>query len=338
MNRSFSIIAMTALALMFIVPFANSLAASRVLWVDSYHKGYQWSDDIEKGLRRALGINSPDDDTAGSPREPVVLKIFRMDTKRNHSEAFKRNTAFDAMVIIDRWLPDVVVASDDNAAKYLISPFFKNGEMPIVFCGVNWDAAVYGFPAPNITGMIEVDPLIALIARLKKYAQGDRVGYIGADNLSNRKKLPYHDRILGVRYTDGALAADFEQWKREYQRLQNTVDILIVFNFVGLSGWDNGSARQVVFDDTRIPSGSMNKAASPLALMGVVKIGEEQGWWAGKTVLKILAGASPADIPLATNKNSSLFLNMPLAARMGIKFPVDLIQKATLVLEPLEGE
>ena len=42
---------------------------------------------------------------------------------------------------IDAFKPDVVIAADDNASKYLIEPYFKDAALPFVFCGVNWDAS-----------------------------------------------------------------------------------------------------------------------------------------------------------------------------------------------------
>ena len=64
-------------------------------------------------------------------------------------------------------------------------------------------------------------------------------------------------------------------------------------------------------------------------LLGNVKIAEEQGWWAGKTALKILQGASPDDIPITVNKKFRVYLNMVLAKKLGIKFPMNLIEQAT---------
>ncbi|MCK5194670.1 MAG: hypothetical protein KAQ71_12730, partial [Desulfobulbaceae bacterium] len=55
------------------------------------------------------------------------------------------------------------------------------------------------------------------------------------------------------------------------------------------------------------------------------------GWWAGKTALRILDGTSPSDIPVTTNKESRVYLNMGLAKQLGIKFPMELIEKATFL-------
>jgi hypothetical protein len=305
----------------------------KVFYVNSYHRGYQWSDDIEKGLLKALGAAIRVDGSIDSAGSDVDIRIFRMDTKLNTSEEFKRKAALSAKQIIDDWQPDVVVTSDDNAAQYLVAPYLRNTTTPVVFCGVNWDASVYGLPTPNSTGMIEVDPLTGTLEILRNYANGDRIGYIGADTTSNRKLLPYHKRMLSIRYADGKLISSFEEWKREYLRLQKSVDMLIWFNPIGIDGWDSQQAQAYILANTTIPTGNTGDHTRHLVLVGEVKIAEEQGWWAGKTALKILAGTPPADIPVTTNKQSRIYINMALAKKLGIKFPLDLIQRATFLEE-----
>ena len=318
-------------------PFALA-KAPKILYVNSYHKGYKWSDDIEKGLFKALKVKMRGDGTPDASRSKVELKIIRMDTKLNPSERFKQLAALTAKTIIDRWQPDVVVASDDNASKYLIVPYFKNAAIPFVFCGVNWDASVYGFPVANVTGMVEVEAMDDTIDMLKLYSKGDRIGYLGADEYTNRKVLPYHERLLGIHYSDGRLVSTVEEWKREYVRLQDAVDILMILNPIGIRGWNPPEAIRFIRTNTKIPSGCASDNTIQYVLLACTSIAEEQGWWAGQTALKILSGTLPTDIPITRNKESRIFLNMHLAARLGIKFPLSLIESATLVEELPESE
>ena len=122
---------------------SQSLAGKKVLFVDSYHEGYAWGDGIISGIKTVL---------EGSG---VELKIFRMDTKRNGEKAFKESAALKAKAEIEDFKPDVVIAGDDNASKYLVVPYYKDASLPFIFCGVNWDATGYGFPFKNVTGMLE---------------------------------------------------------------------------------------------------------------------------------------------------------------------------------------
>ena len=149
----------------------------RILYVNSYHRGYQWSDDIEKGLLKALSIRIKPDGSFNPSESNVDLRIFRMDTKINRSEAFKRKAALAAKGLIEHYRPDLIICSDDNAAKYLIVPYYINSAFPVVFCGLNWDASVYGFPARNVTGMVEVDPLSETLDLLKGSKNHGTVNY-----------------------------------------------------------------------------------------------------------------------------------------------------------------
>ena len=227
-------------------------AQKRILFVDSYHARYLWSADITQGIRSVL-----------DERQDVELKILRMDTKRNMTEEYKKEAARQARDLIESWQPDVVIASDDNAAKYFIVPFMKDSSLPVVFCGLSWNAAIYGFSTENITGMVEVNPILDTI-----------------------------------------------------HRLQKSVDILILLSTSTVQGWRRELAVSFVENTTTIPTGSISDEIAEFTLLGKVKIPEEQGWWAGKTALRILHGIPVQDIPVDTNKSSKLYLNMKLAKRL----------------------
>jgi ABC-type uncharacterized transport system substrate-binding protein len=303
----------------------------KILYINSYHEGYKWSDDIEKGLKKSLNIVTGPDGNLDTTESPVEMKIFRMDTKLQSSEEQKIAAAEKARNLIEQWQPDLVVASDDNVSKFLIAPYYMGSELPFVFCGLNWDASVYGFPVDNITGMVEVAPFVETIQLLKNYASGDRVAYLGADDMSNRKEISYHSNLLHIDYSGGSLVSTFDEWKKEYLRLQDEAEMLILINPVGISGWDRTKAEEFILKNTHIPTGAAGDNVIHLALLGVVNIGEEQGWWAGKTALRILDGTAPSAIPVTTNKNTRVYVNTYLAKKLGIKFPLDLLEKATLL-------
>ncbi|MCP4297952.1 MAG: hypothetical protein GY786_20380 [Proteobacteria bacterium] len=130
----------------------------KVLIVNSYHQGYDWSDGIENGVLQALGIDAEPPFKSGYCNDTLEVRITRMDTKRNQDSEYLEKKSLKVKNFIDTWAPDVVIASDDNAAKQLIMTHYKNSSTPFLFCGVNWDASVYGFPTRNVTGMVEVAP------------------------------------------------------------------------------------------------------------------------------------------------------------------------------------
>ncbi len=100
--------------------------------------------------------------------------------------------------MINEFKPDVVIASDDNASKFLIKPYYKNADLPFVFCGVNWDAKVYDYPYKNVTGMIEVTPIPILIEQMELFAKGKRIGFIGPDIITAKKEAEQLSQGLRV--------------------------------------------------------------------------------------------------------------------------------------------
>lgn len=308
-----------------------SAEQKKLLYVNSYHTGYQWSDEIEMGLLKALNITRDENGVYDDSGSEVTLQVFRMDTKLHQSEKFKQQSALAAKTLIDDWQPDIIVTSDDNAVKYLVVPYLRGSDIPVVFCGVNWDSSIYNLTPENITGMEEVTSLLQTIELTKPYARGDRIGYIGHDTYSEEREVQYIEGVLDLDFTDGELAADFQQWQDAYLRLQKQVDILIFLSPVTLDDWSEDEANAFIYANAVIPSVSTGDNSLKYTLMGKVKIAEEQGWWAGNTVLRILEGTPVKNIPVTTNKNFKLSLNMKMAKKLGIKFPIELIETAVLV-------
>ena len=76
-----------------------------------------------------------------------------------------------------------------------------------------------------------------------------------------------------------------------------------------------------VRENTSIPTGAMQKYLIHYALLTYAKSAEEQGKYAARTALKILDGADPKSIPVVSNKQGSIYLNMKLAKRLGNQVP-----------------
>lgn len=309
---------------------STGASKKKVLLVNSYHSGYPWSDGIEAGVRNVFNTKVDKNGSLDNSQSQVELRVIRMDTKRNPSEDYMKQAALKAKALIESWKPDVVIASDDNASKYLIVPYFRDTSTPFVFCGINWSAAEYGFPCTNVTGMIEVFLVPQLLEVMRKYAKGNRTGFIDADNTTSRKVAVNYKTRFGLDQKE-YFVKTFSEWKSAYRSLQNEVDMIIMSNYAGISDWDDAAARKFVLENTAIPTGAVIDLMAPYSLVTFAMVSEEQGEWSAKTALEILSGKRPADIPLVTNKKARIFLNMGLAAKLGIVFPMDLVDQATFV-------
>lgn len=304
----------------------------KVAFVNSYHRGYDWSDGIERGFLDALGVI----DSVGREsyvQDGLEIRMFRMDAKRHPEESFQKARASEIHRQLQGWKPDVIVAADDDASKWLVVPYYKGGDVPVLFCGLNWDASAYGFPARNVTGMVEVAPVRQLIGWLSAHAKGKRIGYLGADVLSEAKELDAYRRILGIQFADGAMARTFEEWKDAYRRLQGSTDMLILLSMVGVRDWNDSAALAFVRSGSRIPTGTTARVVRRFAMIAFARVPEEQGLWSGDQVRQILAGIPVSGVPVASNARSTIFANPDLLDRIGIRLPASFLDTVFLAGE-----
>ncbi len=292
----------------------------RCLFISSYHPGYAWSDGVQRGVEAVLDGR-------------CELRQFDMDTKRHKSPAEKRAAALRAKALIEEWRPDVVIASDDNAARYLIKPYFRDADVPFVFCGVNWSVTEYGFPYRNVTGMIEVAPVRPMIREAQALTgNGGRFFYLGADTATERKNLERFRKLadrIGLR-VDHRLVSGMQQWLNAYREAQD-YPYLVIGSHAGISGWDFAAVRKAITGSSRVLSVTNHEWMMPVTMLGFTKIPEEQGRWAAEAALAILDGVKPSEIPIIANQRWDLWMNPSLLHEAGIALPAKLRSKAKRV-------
>ena len=281
----------------------------RILHIDSYHKGNEWNDRIAAALVEVL--------TAAGDE----VRVVHLDAKRHPAEEEKQASARRIRDLIEETRPDLVTLSDDDAAKYVLQPYFKGGALPFVFCGLNWDASVYGLPYPNTTGMVEVSPIPQIVSLLRRYARGARIGFLSEDTDTKRKEILHHKRLFGVNYDKTYFARTFAEWKQAYEQAQSEVDMLLVLGVGAIADFDTPAAADFAERVSRIPTGTDFEWLMPVSAFGIAKSPEEQGRWAAQAALKILAGTPPARIPVTYNREGELIFNARIGRRLGIASP-----------------
>jgi ABC-type uncharacterized transport system substrate-binding protein len=198
---------------------------------------------------------------------------------------------------------------------------------------VNWDAAIYGLPAANVTGMIEVDQVEELVAALRPHARGDRLGMLLLDGTASQRDVDSLHRHTSLDPVV-RLVTDYAGWKEAFIAMQDEVDMLLIKqNITGLPEWDLDDAVAFTAEATRIPTGTTTEPVMRCVVAAFIKNPIEQGVWAARTTRQILDGTPPEAIEPAVNKESRVFLNMTLARKLGIRFPMDLIERASFMEE-----
>jgi ABC-type uncharacterized transport system substrate-binding protein len=296
----------------------KELAGKKIIYIDSYHSGYEWSDGIENGIKQGLK------DTG------IELKIHKMDTKKNPSEEFKIQAGIKAKQAIEEFKPDLIIASDDNAFKYLIKDYYKDSNIPVVFCGLNWDASLYGAPYSNTAGMIEVALIPDLIVYLRTYAKGDKIGFLSDDTETARKEADYPEKFFNLTF-ERRFVKNFSDWKIRFLELQDKADMLYFHNNAGIKDWNETEAKKFAKENTKIPTGAIYTWIMPYSLIGLTNDPSEQGEWSAETAIKILKGTDPKDIPLAYNKKGELNINLQIADRLGVVFPPSMLKNAKII-------
>ena len=288
------------------------------VYVSSYHQGYAWSDGVEKGLRAEL-------------EGKCDLTQFDMDSKRNRAEHYKIKKAREIALEIRKIKPDVIITSDDNAAKYLIVPYLKGeGKTPVVFCGINWTVKEYGFPASNVTGMIEVAPVKPMLQWAHRLTgSGSKGVYIGANTLTEQKDYKYSAKAAaGLNIVIEPLLVDSqEEWMSAFKQTKEA-DFVILGSSIGIKGWDDEALLPFVREHADKLILTNYSWMLPLAMLGFVKSPEEQGEWAAKAAVAIYEGFPIQRIPIIANRKWEVYENTSLLKLSGIKISDSLRARA----------
>ena len=312
--------------------FINAeITKKKVVLINSYHKGFFWSDIIQKSILDVFDVTERNGKLDFS-NSPVELKIIHMDSKRNNNESYIKRTALEIKKIIKKYKPDLIITSDDNAIKYVIVPYFYNDNIPVLFCGVNADASVYGLPTKNITGMVEVGLIKEVVNTVKPYAKGNKIGYIGDANFSSQKNALYFKKILNTDIKT-YFAKSKKEWKEKFLLAQKEVDILITAVSAGViyTKEDYHDISIFVKDNIKIPSVGWDKITRHFANITFEKQAEEQGTWVARRALEVLNGKDISTIKVVTNKKATIYINISLVKKLNIVFPFYLMNDSILV-------
>lgn len=304
----FKLLTQSVLGLVLMSGFCSIASAWTCVYVSSYHKGYAWSDAVERGLRKELDGKCD------------IIQID-MDTKRNKSETYKKNKSREVAKEIKKIQPDVLITSDDNAARYLVVPYFKGSNLPVVFSGINWTVEEYGFPAENVTGMIEVAPIRPMLKWAQRLTErGSKGFYLGSDTLTEAKNLKYlvkaaDDLNISI---SSALVNDSEAWKYAFKAAEEA-DFIILGSSAGINDWDEKTMMSFVSEHARKLILTNNDWMLPFSMLGFVKIPQEQGEWAAKTAIAIHQGIPIQRIPIVANRKWEIYENTLLMKLAGVK-------------------
>jgi len=293
----------------------------KIVYINSYHRGFPPSDEITSGVFENL------------PEDSYEIVDHFMDTKRNPEEEFIRKRAAEILDSIDKEKPDLLIVSDDNVVKYLVEPN-PQISIPIVFCGVNWSADQYDLSNHNITGVLEILPIEeSLIAMKSYYPSMQHLLVLNENTTTSRKTKPLLDALcerIGISVTQ-ELVDDFDSWKAVFKAANQSHDIIYLQTRGAIKNWDHDEALGFIDQNIKVPLVTCESFMMPYAVFGLTQISKEQGVRAAKAAKKILEGTRPNEIPVSRNQQTTVWLNKRLAEKIKFRPDEKLLENATIV-------
>ncbi|MGD0784965.1 MAG: ABC transporter substrate binding protein [Sedimentisphaerales bacterium] len=310
-------------------PAKPIVKSMKVLIVHSYDPDYFWVQRITSGIMKELADM------------PVEVKMFYMDTKRKSNEASMVTAGNEAAEVVTQWKPDIVIASDDPAQKYFVSRYVGDNNLPVVFCGVNNDAKDYGYPASNVTGVLERPHFEETLKFLAVLRPGfKRIAIISEDPLTAELD-PRFMRTAPPPFEVQSYTTckSFDEWQKALKDAQDKADAIGVCTYclIKRTGTNENMPPAEIMrwtlDNSALPViGFLDFVIEDGALCGVVESAEEQGLRAGQIAKAILGGKKPSEFPIVEGGvHGRKMLNIDTAQKLGIAVPDSLYKLVEIV-------
>ena len=290
-------------AILFVL-LAHASFAARVLVLNSYHQGYEWTDAQVQGILKQFKTD---------PAHPDVfidyLDARRIDRALDSAYAQTLATRYAGKTI------DVVIATDDYAIQFILSrPELFPGAR-LVFSGANEHGTSSAYLRRDwgreIVGVLETIDLLATVeVALSAHPGTENVVTIGeADDAS------YVEDIVRAH-------PDLRVWRLNSQRLTDTEirtalqtlpsRTIVIFSPFSRDANDRQftiqQSTRFVTQNSSAPVYGLNRYALSYGIVGGKLIdGYDHGSRAGEMARQILAGARPSDISIQTSRNHFIF-------------------------------
>ena len=280
----------------------------RILVLHSYSNDYVWTRQINVGLDRVLG-----------KVQGVDIRYHEMKTKKMSGKGYIDRAGIAAQYAIEVIRPNVIVAIDDNAQKYVAKQYVNNPDIKIVFAGINGSPEPYGYlEANNVTGILERKPVVSLSEvilllseNLGIIGQKPKAIFLSDESHSTERDGGYLDSIdwVGVDYLGRHPKATFDDWQSAVKNMKGEADFILVGGYRKLHK-SPGSAEFVNAKEVM----TWTEANSPVPVIGMntfnseegamLSVGVspyEQGEVAATMAIKLIEGVDIKSLPIQTS-------------------------------------
>ncbi len=290
-------------------------ASYKILVVMSYEEDNPWCIQIKEGIDSVFAGDSD-------------IKYFYMETKKNNESGVRK--AKKAYALYKRFRPDGVIAADDTAQSMFVLPYLKDKvKTPVMFCAVNAEPEKYGYPASNVSGILERDFIGESIAFAKQLVPSiNTVGFLAQDGPSGRailNQVEIESDTYLAKFGGFKLVKTIKETLSVLNEYKKTCDALFVTSTNGIldsegKSLDNKQITRIVAKSYKKPLiGANDFHVQYGVLCAVVKSGNAQGRISAQMLLKALKGTSVKNIPITVNKYGKRMLNVTVMKELGIR-------------------
>jgi len=287
-----------------------------ILYLNSYHHGYQWSDSIHDGIRATLN-NSP---------YKIDLQVEYLDAKRYNTtpviesllEVFRKKYTGEHF--------DAVIVSDDDAFNFAIksrSQLFPG--VPIIFCGIN-DLLEEQLAVGNLTGVVESFDLVGTIdVALKLHPKKRRMIVVGDDSTAGRA-IKKQIETLVPRYKDRLqvdywVQIDLPEAQRRVENLPDDTFLFFIpyYQIIDNRTYTAEEVMRALYTHSSVPLyTSWEFLLGNGAVGGSMLSGLKHGQTAAEMALNILSGTLTDSIPVIREPTGAYLFDYQVMRHLNI--------------------
>lgn len=302
-------------------------AMYKVMIVMSYAETYPWVQEMKEGIESVLA-------------NTAELTYFFLDTQHHPEQGEEK--AKDAFALYQQLQPDGVIAADDAAQFLFVIPYLKDQvQTPIMFCGVNAEPEQYGYPAANVSGILErLHTRESIILAKQLVPSIETFGYLLRESSSSglvQLQLQQEAESYLAQFVAFKTPTTLKEMLADLEELRQHCDLLFVETLLGLPD-DQGNS---LTDEELIPmilkifdkptAGNTVYHVKNGLLCAVIRMGQEQGETAANMLLQAMQGTPVSELSITQNTKGKRLLNVNTMKSLGIKPKPHVLQGIELI-------
>jgi len=297
-------------------PVENAAPSPAVLVINSYHRGYDWSDAEMSAIEDLFAASRPD----------ARLFFEHLDAKRMNWDEARQVAMKDVLARKYGGMKfDVIICADDIAYHFILETrdaLFPG--VPVVFCGVNYFSPDDLAGHDDVTGVVQTIDFAANVELIRMVLPGVKKIWVVVDgSMTGRayrrafeadKDVPSD---IEIAFLDGAEIS----WAELQERLRGLSPDSAVLKLLWLEDRETGYYAPAVTYPTMahaspVPVFQVTESGLGLGLAGGVMVtGRSQGWRAASMALDILGGADASSIDVVAKPETEIRIDWAALSR-----------------------